>query len=277
MKLKSIYNVLLGSLLTIALIGCSPIEDDTKYENDFTPDNINIECIQSTEGGNGITLKMTTPGVAGYWDYGIGTKFSDEVSFIYPIPGEATFTFHATTPYSENDKSTVYTFAEKSITCTIVNLDQELPAWYYCLVGTELEGKTWVFDGTSGDDGLWWYMSPGNDPSTYGTAWWNAGGTGVAPVDVDGKMVFDLDGGANFTYYASKTSEAITGSTWKFSSDGSILTIDGDAKILGNEEPRGSQSGEYTIISLTDDKMILYVNTNSGGTGWTWVFKPYTE
>jgi len=263
--------------LTIGLIGCSPIEDDTQYENDFTPDNINIECIQSTEGGNGITLKMTTPGVSGYWDYGIGTKFTDEVSFIYPIPGEATFTFHATIPYSENDKSTVYTFAEKSITCNIENLDQELPSWYYYLVGTELEGKTWVFDGTSGDDGLWWYMSPGNDPASYGTAWWNAGGTGVAPVDVDGKMTFDLDGGANFTYYATKTSEAVTGSTWKISSDGSMLTIDGDAKILGNEEPRGSQSGEYIIISLTDDEMILYVNTNSGGTGWTWVFKPYTE
>ena len=51
------------------------------------------------------------------------------------------------------------------------------------------------------------------------------------------------------------------------------VSING-ANILGAEDPRGNPDGLYTIISLTETELILYVDNNAGGTGWTWVFKP---
>jgi len=275
-KMKSKYiNYVCGlSLLFIGLVSCEPIEENNSYQNDFNPDNIEIEAIQETEGSNGITLKMNTHGVTGYWDYVLDKQYTDEVSFNYPIPGEVTFTFHATTPYAQDKAMTNMIYAEKSVKVNITKLDKELPVQYYQLVGENLDGKTWVFDGTKDDNQLWWYMSPGNDPASYETAWWNAGGTGAQPADYDGKMVFDLAGAANYTYYASQTAAPSTGGTWAFNKDFTKLTINGENKILGNEEPRGNADGIYTIISLTSDKMILYVPNNGGGTGWTWVFKP---
>lgn len=277
MKSKSINYLCALSLLLIGLVSCEPMEENNSYHNDFDLDNIEIEAIQETEGSNGITLKMNTHGVTGYWDYKLDKQYTDEVSFNYPIPGEATFTFHATTPYAQDKAMTTMVYAEKSITVNITKLDKELPEQYYALIGDDLVEKTWIFDGTKNDNRLWWYMCPGDNPSDYQSVWWNAGGTGSQPVDYDGKMVFDLDGAANYTYYASPTATPVTGGSWAFNKDFTKLTINGDSKILGNEEPRGNADGVYTIISLTADKLILYVPTNGGGTGWTWVFKPETK
>src|SRR5690606_7672169 len=92
----------------------------------------------------------------------------------------------------------------KTIDVTVDVLDQPLPQAYYNLIGSELQGKTWVFDGTGGDEGLWWFMS---DPSNPWGLWWNAGGTCCPPPDAGGKIVFDLDGGANYKYYPTMDAE----------------------------------------------------------------------
>lgn len=274
MKIKSFFNTTLLCAFTLGIVACEPIEDSTEYKNDFTPEEIELSVSQVTEGSNGITLKMVTPGVTGYWDYNLDQQYTDEVSFNYPIPGEATFTFHATTPYATDKSLKDRVYAEKSVTVNITNLDQELPQQYYDLVGTDLEGKTWVFDGTQNDERLWWYMCEGNNPAKYEGVWWNAGGTCCPPYDFAGKMVFDLDGAANYTYYESPEATPVTGGSWKFNKDFTKITITGEQKILGNEAPRGNPDGEYVIISLTSSQMILYVNTNEGGTGWVWKFKP---
>jgi hypothetical protein len=273
--MKSIQSIT-KTVIAFALLfmgACDPIEDRDVLENSFVPDNIDLEVIQTADGkGNGLTLKMNTPGVIGYWDYLIDKKYTDVVNdVIFPIPGTHTFTYHVATPYISNGNPASREFVTKSIEVTIEVLDQPLPDAYYKLVGDELEGKTWVFDGTGGDNGLWWFMSDPNNP--WGL-WWNAGGTCCPPPDVSGRMVFDLDGAANFTYYAN-AEDAGTKGSFSFNGDYSKIYIGGGLNLLGaGANGSGNNAGEYKVVELTSDRMVLHTGTNNAGTGWTWVFVP---
>lgn len=274
MKVYKAIGLFVGAL-SLFLAACEPIENRQVLSNSFDPNDIQVEVIQSTPGGNELSIRMTTPGVAGYWDYIIDTKSSDRVEVIFPIPGKSTFTFHVTTPYIENGDISNVTYPTKSVEVTINQLDHALPEAYYKLVGANLEGKTWVFDGVGGDNRRWWYMVAGYNWLEF---WWNAGGECCPPSDVSGKMVFDLDGGANFTYYASPTATPVTGSTWGFNADFTKLIIKGPADILGSYPGSGGASlgnkGIYQIKEFTADRLVLFIDDAEWSSGWVWVFKP---
>ncbi|MCM4170342.1 hypothetical protein DHD32_02530 [Arenibacter sp. TNZ] len=251
--------------LFLVTVGCEPIEDRDYLENTTDVAGVQLVATQSSVGGNKIELNMATPGVTGYWDYNLGRAYTDKVEFIYPIPGTATFTFTGTLGAE---------FFTKSIDVQIDQLDSALDQDWYDLVSESTSaGKTWVFNGgPSPDGGRWWYMSPPNDPGAWATAWWNAAGDCCPPADAAGKMKFDLDGGANFTYYSGPDAAPQSGN---FVLDVANQTLKiNNANILGAEEPRGNPNGLYTIISLTEDELVLYVANNDGGTGWTWIFRP---
>lgn len=262
--------MLLGLLSVVA--ACDPIEDRDALTNSYHPADIKLVATQSTVGGNEITLKLVTKGISGIWDFNIGTKFSDEVTFIYPIKGKSTFTFNVATPYINGGNILNREFVSATIDVQVDKIDHKVNDKYYYLVGQNLEGKTWVFDGTGGDGNLWYYMSPDNNPGAWDQAWWNAGGECCPPADANGKMSFDLDGGANYNYFSSKDGSPTKG-RFAFSPDFTKLTISGGVDILGGVE-QGS-NGTYFIIKLSDDKMILYSPLVAAqGTGWTWIFKP---
>jgi len=268
MKMNKVISLIVGSL-TILLAACEPIEKRDVLTNSFDPNNIDLQVVQSTPGGNELSIQMNTPGIAGYWDYVIDRKFSDRVDVIYPIPGTSTFTFYVSTPYLENNNINNLSYVSKSIDVTITQLDHPLPEAYYKLVGANLEGKTWVFDGEAGDGGLWWYMVADYDWQEF---WWNPIVDDSPPSDASGRMVFDLNGGANFTYYASPDADPVTGSTWAFNADFTKLTIKGAANILGSEGD-ASNDGVFEIKEFTSDRLMLYVS-HPGESGWIWVFKP---
>ncbi len=258
-------------VLTIFFAACEPIENRDVLTNSFDPNDIQLEVVQSTTGGNELSIRMKTPGIVGYWDYVIDRKYSDRVDVIFPIPGTSTFTFYATTPYMDNNNPSEVSYISKTVDVTITQLDHELPPAYYKLVGATLQGKTWVFDGVGGDNRRWWFMS---DPGNWAGLWWNAGGECCPPSDVSGRMVFDLNGGANFTYYPS-TGDAgkVTGSSWAFNADFTKLTIKGAANILGSMDG-GGNGKVFEIKEFTDDRLTLFVSNAAWATGWTWVFKP---
>lgn len=253
---------LMATFLLVTM-GCAPIEDRDYLINSIDVAGVELIATQSTPGGNLIELQMMTPGVTGYWNYNLGNAYTDRVEFIYPIPGTATFTFVGTLG-SE--------FFSKSIDVQIDQLDHPLDPDWIDLVSEQTElGKTWVFAGGPGaDGGKWWFMSPPNDPGAWETAWWNAAGDCCPPVDAAGKMKFDLDGAANFSYYTSADAEPQVGS-FVLDVANQTLKID-NGNILGAEQ--GNPDGLYSIIRLTEDEMILYLANNAGGTGWTWVFRP---
>jgi len=259
MKLQNI-SILFWVLILSVFTACEPIEDSDELMNNATLEEVELIATQSTEGGNLITLKMNTPGVTGHWDYNLGKAFTDEVQFVYPIPGTATFTFNGTLG-SE--------FFTKTIDVQIDVLDNPLDQDWYDLVSTNTStGKQWVFDGTPGN-GQFWYMSVPDDPNSWNGLWWNAGDCCLG--DPNAIMQFDLNGGANYTYYSDSGANPVLGS---FNLDVTNQTLSFvDAPIAGDGD-RGSPNDTYHIISLTETEMILYIpRTIAGDSGWTWVFK----
>lgn len=269
--IKNIATLFIGAMVFMS--ACDPIEERDTLKNSYRADDIELEVIQSSDGtGNGLTLKMNTPGVYGYWDYKLGKKFSDEASFVSPFMGNVTFTYHATTPIISGGDPSAREYITKSIDVNVQVADNEVHEAYYNLVGETLGSKSWVFDKESGEP--WWYMS---DPGNYQAVWWNAGAEpGSHPPDVDGKMIFDLNGNANFTHYTNADDDTGTLGAFSFNANYTKLYISGDEKILGNTPALGSPSGEYDIIVLEADKMILQIpsNANCGTCAHVWVFVP---
>ena len=263
MKINKILNLIIVSMLLFT-VSCEPIVDSEDLTNTTNVEGVELVALQSTPGGNGITLQMKTPGVTGWWDFNIGRAYSDEASFNYPIPGMQTFTFTGTLGAE---------FFTKTIDVQIDVLDQPLEQDWYDLVGTDTSaGKTWVFDGTPGN-GLFWYMcAPGDYANNWASLWWNAGDCCCA--DAFGKMKFDLDGAANYTYYSDA---GATGQAGGFALDvpNQVLDFVG-APILGGQDGlRLPADGVYHIISLTEDELIISTSLTVGGdSGWTWIFKP---
>ncbi len=241
---------------------CDSIVDEQYLENSTTVEGVELDATQNSSNGNLIELSMNTPGVTGYWDYNLGIALTNKVEIVYPIPGTSTFTFVGTLGAE---------FFEKTIDVTVDVLDTPLDQDWYDLVSENTSaGKTWVFNGgPTPDGGMWWFMA---DPGNPWGLWWNAAGDCCPPVDAAGRMHFDLNGAANFTYYSGPDATAETGS-FVLDVANQTLKING-SNILGAEEPRGNPDGFYQIVSLTEDEMVLFVSNNAGGTGWTWVFRP---
>ncbi|WP_089381094.1 hypothetical protein [Lutibacter agarilyticus] len=262
MKIYKIINLFMASLVLL-LVACEPIVDENHLKNNTDVAGVELVASQSTAGGNKITLDMVTPGVTGYWDYNLGTALTNKITFVYPIPGTSTFTFTGTLGAE---------FFTKTIDVQVDQLDNALDQDWYDLVSEDTAaGKTWVFDGSGGDNGLWWFMSaPGSTDNAW-SVWWNAGGTCCPPGDVNGKMHFDLNGAANYTHYQDASGEGETGG-FVLDVANQMLMVSG-AKMLGADA--GNADGVYEIVSLEEDKMVLYLsNSETYGTGWTFVFVP---
>jgi hypothetical protein len=263
MKINKIGSFIIASLMLL-FVACEPIVDEQYLKNSTDVEGVELVATQSTVGGNEITLDMVTPGVTGYWNYNLGTALTNKITFIYPIPGTATFTFIGTLGAE---------FFTKTINVQVDQLDHALDQdWYDLVSENTAAGKTWVFDGVGGDNGLWWFMSAPGTPDNAWSVWWNAGGTCCPPSDAAGKMHFDLDGAANFTHYANASSSASEKGSFVLDVANRKLIVKG-AKMLGHDA--GNANGEYDIVELTEDKLVLYLsNSETYGTGWTFVFKP---
>jgi len=262
MKRNNIIQGLFIGLLALMIGSCDAIVDEQHLENTATVEGVELTATQSTTGGNEIEFYMKSPGVTGHWDYIIGKGVTDRTTVTFPVTGTFDFKYVGTLGAE---------FFEKSTSVTINVLDHEVPPEWAALLGDDaVAGKTWVFDGgPTPDGGLWWFMA---DPGNPWAVWWNAAGDCCPPVDAAGKMHFDLNGAANYTYYSGPDATAESG-FFVLNPASKTLKING-SNILGAEEPRGNPDGLYQIISLTEDEMVLFVSNNAGGTGWTWVFRP---
>ena len=259
-NIKKMYLILASFMLLFS--ACDPIVNEDHLSDSTNVDGVKLVATQSTPGGNKVTLSMTTPGITGYWNYNLGKALTNEVTVVYPIPGKSKFTYVG---------SLGSQFFTKTIDVQIDKLDTPLdPMWYYLVSKSTAAGKTWVFDGVGGSGTLWWFMSaPGNPDGAMG-AWWNAGDC-CGPSDAVGKMKFDLNGAANYNHYETKTSAAEKGS-FVLDVANKKLIITG-SKMLGSAA--GNKDGVYSIVTLTDTKMVLYLSkSETYGTGWTFVFKP---
>ncbi len=255
------------AIAALFAVSCSPIVSDEELYNSFDKDNIELSAYQATPGSNEITLKLESTGITGYWDYVIDTKYTDEVTVVFPYTGTHTFTYYVTTPYINDGDLSDLEYVSKSIDVEVTQLDVALDDAFYNLVGNDLGGKSWVFDGTAGDGNVWWAMVNGGN---YAEVWWNSTNDYVTPGDVDGKMYFDVAGGANYDYYSSADAAPVRG-TFTFNGSFTTLTFGGGVDILGSN----GGSTTYEIIELTEDSLILFSSyVDVYGTGWIWAFRP---
>ncbi len=262
MKIHNIKYLLIAVFM-LAFSACDPIVDEQHLENSTDVAGVQLTSKQSPAGGNKITLSMNTPGVTGYWDYNLGKALTNEVTIVYPIPGKSTFTFVGTLGAE---------FFTKTIDVQVDRLDTPLDQdWYDLVSANTAAGKTWVFDGVAGTGDMYWFMSPPDNPDSAMSAWWNAGDC-CPPLDVSGKMHFDLNGAANYNHYQTASAAAEKGS-FVMDLANKKLYIN-NSKILGYEA--GNAANEYSIITLTEDKLVLYVprSLKDPGTGWTFVYRP---
>ncbi|REE80770.1 hypothetical protein BX611_2423 [Lutibacter oceani] len=265
MKFNKIISLIIVSFLLV-FSACDSIVDEEYLENTTDVAGVELSATQSTPGGNEITLDLVTPGINGYWDYNLGKALTDKVTFIYPIPGTATFTFTGTLGAE---------FFSKTIDVQIDQLDHALDQDWYDLVSEDTAGgKTWVFDGGPAPDGkMWWFMSAPGGPENAWSLWWNAAGDCCPPVDAAGKMKFDLNGAANFTYYSGPDASGTLGS-FVLDVANKKLQVNGTNILGGATEGGDNPSGLYDIISLTEDELVLYAPNAAWATGWTYVFRP---
>ncbi|OOG68732.1 hypothetical protein [Flavobacterium sp. A45] len=262
MKINKIIYLIIASFVLI-FSACEPIVEEQHLANSTDVDGVELKATNTTPGGNEIKLELLTPAITGHWNYMIGKALTDRATIIFPVKGTFNFAYRGTLGAE---------LFEKKVPVTIDVLDHPVPAEWTALLGADaVAGKTWIFD-QNGPDSLWWFMSPPNAPDSAMSVWWNAGGTCCPPGDANGKMHFDLDGDANYTHYETKTS---TGTKGLFTLDvvGKRLIISDGAKMLGSAA--GNKDGVYSIVSLTEDKMVLYLNNSETyGTGWTFIFRP---
>ncbi|MFR9496106.1 MAG: hypothetical protein SNG81_07020 [Rikenellaceae bacterium] len=260
--MKSKFYIAVAALFAVA---CNPITTDVELTNSFDKDNIVLKAYQTTSGSNEITLRMESEGITGYWDYTIGTKYSDECTFIFPYTGTHTFTYYVTTPYIIDGDVGNTEYVAATIDVEVTTMDTALADAYYHLVGSDLGGKTWVFDTSAS---YYWTMVDG---SNSGSVWWSPAGDWVFPGDLEGKMYFNVSGGANYDYYSSADATPVNGN---FVFNGSYTTLSfptAGADILGSN----GGSTTYEIITLTDDTLVLFSSyVEAYGTGWLWSYKP---
>jgi len=256
-NIKTIYLLLASFMLIFS--ACDPIIDEETLSDSTDVAGVVLTATQSPPGGNKVTLKMSSPGITGYWNYNLGKALTNEYTVVYPIPGKSTFTYVGTLGSQ---------FFTKTIDVQIDRLDTPLEQdWYDLVSKNTAAGKTWVFDRALN---LWWFMSAPNNPDGAMGAWWDANNC-CPPSDASGKMHFDLNGAANYNHYETTSSTPTKGSFVLDTANKKLIIQ--NSKMLGYSA--GNKDGVYQIIELTETKMVLYLNNSEAyGTGWTFVFKP---
>ncbi|MCH4146941.1 MAG: hypothetical protein LKG25_01575 [Prevotella sp.] len=266
---KTIFSMI---LLAGTLCACNPVCDDTPLGSVVNESDLQLDVHATTEGGNQIVMINNTKGVGSYWDYVIGHAAAQCDTVVMPFLGKQTITFTGLC-----DGGTVTT----TRTVDIKKIDHPLAAEWAYFAGSGVEGKTWTWDDSA--------------DAVYGTGGYLAefvpDWTSVALGDTEDPnayMVFDLNGGPNFTRYGS-TGKVVEKGTFAFDmtstkvdpDDGSqwsigTLTLTGATVLNGHIYGSTAVQSKFDILTLNDDKMVLCAapdGTAAWDNGTFWLFK----
>ena len=267
---KTAYKLISGIML-LSFISCEP-QSDPIGEIGPAPTNGKI-AVTNTDPYNPVFTASADKGFIYHWDLGNNQNINGKqtVTAYYPFAG--TYTVGCTI-YGAGGKE-----VEASTTYTVTKTDPELankPAWKELTAGGA--GKTWVYntDPTTGKPD--YCFQTYFDLVEYPEHWKPQNSWGqcvrITP-DINGEMVFDLNGGINYTYHHIAGDNGVKGS-FILDSEAMKLTIV-NPYILDHAidctKPVATATGVYDIKLLTDDEMVLWQYQQDGGTGWSWSFK----
>lgn len=259
------------AFFTVLLFSCDPqIDDIGDLGDEPTVGDISIDA---TDPYNPIFRAETDRGFTFHWDLGNGQEATGQTATAYyPFSGDYDI------------KCTIYGVGASNIvaqkTFNVANTDPavaNLPVWKE-LTGAGA-GKTWVFNTDRGTGFPDYSYQTTNDLATYPEGWtpdWSWGQCLRFTPDLYGEMVFDLNGGINYTYYQTEGGEAQQG-TFILNTEDMTLTVPGPY-ILDHDvdctNPAITSAGVYQIKRLTDDEMVLWQDqVDEWSTGWSWSFK----
>ena len=234
-------------LLGLTVCGCEPSIDDQPMGNVLTPEQLDIEVTNLTEGSNAIVLKNNTPRTGSYWDTGIGISTRQCDTIVMPYVGDIEIKFTGIC-----DGGQITTTRKVHIT----RIDHPIQAEWTLFAGSGTDGKawTWDIDGTGG--------------AVYGTAGWltqDAPAWDVKPLDEledrDCSLVFDLNGGAN----VSTKKNPDNGEQWSIGQ----LKLNGVSMLSGHAfYDAANVVTTFEILRLSDDTLVLCYNAQDAD-AWT--------
>lgn len=202
-------NLLYTLGLVLIPFACEPIEEREKMGEIAPLSSIHVDAFGITPGSNRIILKNNTLQYNVVWDYIIGksTKQIDTVDL--PFLGTQEIIAHVFTDGG---------MVNVPISVDITNIDYPLDAQWNLLAGSDVEGKTWVWAGDNPyattsilgfPEPAVWGLGGGSTALLPDGALFALGTTSIlyvvpqyfmVPGDAMGKMKFDLNGAANYTY-----------------------------------------------------------------------------
>ena len=265
----------IGILSVLVLGACDPVVDDKDMGGIVDESELKLDVHATTEGGNEIVMINNTPGVGSYWDHITGISTQQKATVSLPFMGEQTIKF---TGFCDGGMVT----AVRKV--MISRIDHPVAEEWNLFAGTDIAGKTWVWN------------FEGYDDAVYGTGGWLtefAPSWDVMPVEdleeADCELAFDLNGGPNLT---KKDADGNILEKGTFSFDMSVTKKNpdngeqwsvGQLKLTGVSVLSGhafyDESEKITtfeILELTEDALVLCWNP-SDAEAWTdatfWCFK----
>lgn len=274
-------NIIYGlPALLLLVFSCNPITDRDPMGGVLDETELKLEVFSTTPGGNLVVVENKTPGIGAYWQTSVGVSTRQRDTFLLPYKGEHEIIFKGIC------SGGVVTTTRK---ISIDVLDHPLSEEWEFFAGTGGTGREWMWHYTAMTDQIWgnggylWDIGPGwtrYDAQHFQDNY---------PNELVQTMIFDLNGGANFT---KKNADGTVAESGSFTFDMTKITIDGpgsgiwakgklyltDATVIHGIAPNQNDAPVYTydILYLDADNMVLAFpepGIGSGGTCWYWKFK----
>lgn len=255
----------IGLLIIIAglLVACEPIENRKKNGGGITVDQLNATVELIEVGGvrtNRVVVQNNSP-LLQQWSNGIFTSTAKVDTMLLFSTGEHKITFTGL-----NADGSSFT---KDFTVNVESIYYPLPEEYTLLCGEN--GKTWVWavGNKYREDGAIFGNGPGT--ATY-PEWW-----AVGPDEMKSwgllydEMIFDLDGGCNFTLI----SKGADGTENKVTKDIFVLDLTSKTIQTANGTPfiREESDPVHTIVRLTENELTLTIPVDGGSNREVLMFK----
>lgn len=266
------------AVAVICFAACEPQESKTGKMGP-APSNPHI-TINNADPYNPIFRAWADNGFIYSWDLGNGQVIApgrDTATAYYPLPGNYNV---SVTIYGEGAQE-----VSADTTYTVTSADPtmaEKPLWKELTGGGK--GATWVYN-TDTQTGKpdYCYQTTG-DLVNYPNNWIPSSSWGqcerITP-DINGEMVFDLNGGVNYTYHHVAGDAGVKG-TFVLDAEKRTLTVKNPYILdhaVGCTQPAATATGVYQIMKLTEDELVLWQMQKApsaapgSGEGWGWSFK----
>lgn len=293
--MKKINLILTAAFSFFAMVACNPYTPEKMTLGD--PPTASFSIADGTDMNTYVLTSTSTGAFLYKWDLGNGTTGDGEsVDVFYQYAGEYTIKL---TALGEGGSDTII----KTIT---VAEDAPLPCTGIALALTGCGSKTWKL---APEANALWVASDLNASVWFG--WGNGAGDVNArsclfndtyTFNSDGTVVYDdnddlwadtdnngnvtpadlgLTAGCNAAADWPATYSAWAGGEFQFSITDSVITLIGDGahfglyKVANGQEVTSPQASvSYTIDSITDERMVVWVNFGGGVWRFTYVAVP---